>query len=115
MHKHLLIKPYKLQLFQTLKPLDMVIKHKFCRQILTRTENDNLPTRFIVNTEETFHSKMNQQNSCDWGTQSSRHLSPAQKRFSKSICDPFHFKGEGLRNFCFLENTITGKYCLTHA
>jgi len=28
LHKHLLIKPYKLQLFQTLKPEDMVIQHK---------------------------------------------------------------------------------------
>jgi len=75
-------------------------------------DNDNLPTRFIVNNEATFHSKMNQHNSRVWGPQSSCHHSPAQKRFSKRICDPCHFKGEGLWHFCFVENTITGKYCL---
>jgi hypothetical protein len=101
-HLHLLIKPYKLQLSQTLKQEDMVIQHKVCWQILTRTKNDNLPTRLIVNNETTFHSKMNQHNSCVWGTLSSCHHSTAQKILSKSICDPYHCKGEGLWHFCFV-------------
>lgn len=115
LHKYLLIKPYKLQLFQTMKSEDIVIQHKFCRQILGRMKNDNLPTSFIFNKEKTFHSKMNQHNSCIWGTQSSCHHSPAQKRSSKRICDPWHFKGEGLWHFYFVRNTITGKFCLRHA
>ena len=88
LHKYLLIKPYKLQLFQTMKSEDIVIQHKFCRQILGRMKNDNLPTSFISNKEKTFHSKMNQHNSCIWGTQTLCHHSPAKRDPQKEYVIP---------------------------
>jgi hypothetical protein len=65
LRKHLLMKPYKLQLVHALKPEYLAVRYEFCREILARIENDiDLPTRFIFSDEATFHinSKMNWHN-----------------------------------------------------
>jgi hypothetical protein len=67
----LLMKPYRLQLVQALKPEDLVVRYEFCREILARSENVNdLPARFIFSDEANFHinGKVNRHNVRVWGT-----------------------------------------------
>jgi hypothetical protein len=65
LRKHLLMKPYKLQLVEALKPEDLAVRYEFCREIIASIKNDiDLPTRFVFSDEATFHinGKVNRHN-----------------------------------------------------
>jgi hypothetical protein len=42
------MKPYKLQFVQALKPEDLAVQYEFCREILARIENNNLPQGSVL-------------------------------------------------------------------
>jgi hypothetical protein len=81
------MKLYKLQLVQDLKPEDLAIQYEFCREILTRVENENdLPARFIFSEEVTFHinGKVNRHNVRVWGTENP-HVTLEHERDSPKV------------------------------
>jgi hypothetical protein len=87
LRKRLLMKPYKLQLFQALKPENLAVRYEFCREILARIENDNdLPARFIFSDEATFHinGKVNRHNVRVWRTENP-HVTLEHERDSPKV------------------------------
>jgi hypothetical protein len=71
LRKRSLMKPYKLQSVQALKSEDLAVRYEFCREILARNENDDLPARLISSDETTFHinGKVNWHNIRAWETE----------------------------------------------
>jgi hypothetical protein len=111
LRKRLLMKPYKLQLVQALKPEDLAVRYEFCREILARIENDNdLPARFIFSDEATFHikGKVNRHDVRVWGTENP-HVTLEHERDSPKVnvfCAISKMKVCG--PLFFGENTVTG-------
>jgi hypothetical protein len=88
LRKRLLMKPYKLQLFQALKPEDLAVRYEFCREILARIGNDDLPARFIFSDEATFHinGKVNRHYVRVWGTENSHFTLEHERDHQKWTC-----------------------------
>jgi hypothetical protein len=97
--ERLLMKPYKLQLVQALKP-DLALRYELCREILARIENDNdLPAKFVSSDEATFHinGKVNRHNVRVWGTKTP-HVNVFCAIWKERVSGPF----------LFVENAVTG-------
>jgi hypothetical protein len=110
LRKRLLMKPYKLQLVQALKPEDLAARYQFCREILARIENNDLPATFIFSDEATFHTngKMNRHDVRVWGTENP-HVTLEYERDSPEVnvlCAISKKKVYG--PFFFVKNTVTG-------
>jgi hypothetical protein len=87
LRKRLLMKPYKLQLVQALKPEDLAVRYQFCRAILAMVEKDNdLPATFIFSDEATSHinGKVNRHNVRVWGTENP-HVTLEHERDSPKV------------------------------
>jgi len=71
LRRHLLFKPYRLQLVQALRPNDKRKSVEFCDRMLQNMEVDTLLPRLIFSDETTFHlsGKVNRHNVRIWGLQ----------------------------------------------
>jgi hypothetical protein len=111
LRKRLLMKPYKLQLAQALKPEDLAVRYEFCREILARIENDiDLPARFIFSDEETFHvnGKVNRHNVRVWETENPHDTFKHERDSPKVNVFCAISKKKVYSPFFFVENTLTG-------
>jgi hypothetical protein len=110
LRKRLLMKPYKLQLGQALKPEDLAIQYEFCREIQIRIDNDDLPARFTFSDEATFHTnvKVNRHYVRVWGTEN-HHVTLEHERDSPKMNVFRAISKEKVYDlFFFMENTVTG-------
>jgi hypothetical protein len=101
---------HKLQLVQALKAEDLAVRYEFLCEIIARTENHNLPSRFIFSDEATYHinSKVNRHNVCVRATENP-HVTLRHERDSSNVnvfCTISKKRVYGL--FLFMENTVTG-------
>jgi len=110
LRRHLLFKPYRLQLVQALRPNYKRKGVEFCDRMLQNMEDDTCLPRLIFSDEAKFHlsGKVNQHNVHIWGLHNPQEALEHERDSTKVnvFCALSQTKVYG--PFCFAENTVTG-------
>jgi len=110
LRRHLLFKPYRLQLVQALRPNDKRKRVEFCDRMLQNMEYNTFLPRLIFSDEATFHlsRKVNRHVVHIWGLQNPQEALEHERDSPKVnvFCALSQTKVYGL--FFFAENTVTG-------